>query len=142
MNKNLGLKLLAYSVLLAGLSTLVHYLAPLIARLILITGLVGGALCLFWGLRGMLGYRSKVGPILTLIPINYIMLSQTILSWVGGTQEVPGRQSAAAVITVLFATSFATLLLIVYAGVSFDVHTTKPVNNEETKSHTIEKKKS
>ena len=50
MNKSLGVKLVVYSVLLAGLSCVVHQLAPAIAQPTLITGLVGGVLCLIWGL--------------------------------------------------------------------------------------------
>ena len=42
MNKTMGLQLIVYGVLLAGLSYLVHRLAPTMARPTLITGLVGG----------------------------------------------------------------------------------------------------
>jgi len=81
MNKNIGLQLVVYSLLLAGLSYLVHHLAPTIARPTLITGLGGGALCVIWGLRAIAGSRGKALPVLTLIPINYVMLSQTVLTW-------------------------------------------------------------
>jgi hypothetical protein len=50
MNKTLGLLLVVYSLLLAGLSYLVYHLAPGAAQPTLITGPAGGALCLVWGL--------------------------------------------------------------------------------------------
>jgi hypothetical protein len=43
MNKTIGLLLVIYSLLLAGLSYLVHHLAAGAARPTLIAGLVGGA---------------------------------------------------------------------------------------------------
>ena len=116
MNKNLGFELIVYSLLLAGLSFFAHYLSPTIARLVLITGLVGGALCLVWGLRAVQGKRGKALPVLTLTPISFVMLSQTVLAWGGGTQEAPGRLTAAAVITLLLAFSLGMLMRIAYAG--------------------------
>jgi hypothetical protein len=136
MNKTIGLQLVVYSLLLAGLSYLAHHLAPPIARLALIAGLVGAALCIIWGLRAVLGKRGKALPILTLIPISFVMLSQTVISWSGGSQEVPGRQTAAAVITVLFALSIAMLMRIAYAGVVFDGQPASPTKDGGAKPQT------
>ena len=136
MNKNLGIQLIAYAVLLASLSCLTHHLAPTIARPTLITGLAGGALCLVWGVRAVLGRRGKALPILTLIPISYVMLSQTVLTWGGGTQEVPGRRAAALVITALLALSIGMLMRIAYAGVTLDGQPAKPTNPELAKPQT------
>lgn len=133
MNKNLGVELVIYSVLLAGLSCLVRYLSPAIAMPVLIAGIIGGALCLVWGLRAVRGNRSKVLPILTLVPINFVMLSQAILGWAGGSQEVPGRRPAAVVITILFALSIGILMLIAYAGVTFDEQPSNPGKEQPTK---------
>ncbi len=121
MNKTIGLQLIVYSVLLAGFSYFVHHLAPALARPTLITGLVGGVFCFVWGLRALNGSRGKALPILTLIPISYVMFSQTIITWAGGSQEVPGRQTAAAVITLLLALSIGMLVRIAHAGVLFDM---------------------
>jgi len=120
MNRTIGIQLVVYSLALAGLSYLVHRLAPTLALPTLIAGLAGGALCLAWGLWAVAGSRGKALPILTLVPINFVMLSQTVLSWGGGTQEIAGRQTAAVVITVLFVLSFGMLMRIAYAGAVFD----------------------
>jgi len=129
MNKTIGLQLVVYSLLLAGLSYLTHHLAPSVARLTLVAGLAGGALCLAWGLRAVRGSRGKALPLLTLIPISFVMLSQTVITWGGGTQEVPGRRTAAAVITLLLVLSIGMVMRIAYAGVVFDGQPASPTKD-------------
>ena len=120
MNKNIGLQMVVYSLLLAGFSYLTHHLAPALAKPTLIAGLVGGALCLVWGLRAVTGSRGKALPLLTLIPVNFVMVSQTVTSWWGRSEVMAGRQAAAAVITLLCLLSFGMLIRIAYAGEVFD----------------------
>ena len=120
MNKNIGLQLVVYSLLLAGFSYLTHHLAAALARPTLIAGLVGGALCLVWGLRAVTGSRGKALPLLTLIPVNFVMLSQTVTAWWAGSEGVEGRRAAASVITLLSVISFGMLMRIAYAGEVFD----------------------
>ncbi len=74
MNKTIGLQLVVYSLLLSGLSYLVHHAAPTLALPTLTTALAGGALCLVWGIRSIGDSRGKALPILTLIPVNFMML--------------------------------------------------------------------
>ena len=119
MNKTIGIQLIVYSLLLAGLSYFTHHTAPTLARPTLITGLAGGALCLIWGFRAMEGSRGKALPILTLIPVSFVLLSQTVTVWSGGSEAVAGRRIAAAVITLLLVLSIAMLMRIAYAGVVF-----------------------
>jgi len=115
MNKSIGFQLVVYSLLLAGLSYLTHHLAPTVARPTLVAGLAGSALCLLWGVRAVAGSRGKALPILTLIPICFVMLSQTVMNF--GGQEFPGQRSATPVIAILLALSMGMLLRIAYAGV-------------------------
>jgi hypothetical protein len=116
MNKSIGIQLIVYSLLLAGLSYLVHHLSPAWAQPTLITGLVGGSLCLVWGVRAAAGSRGKALPILTLIPVSFVMLSQTVIVWTGGSEAATGRGAAAVVITVLLALSLGMLMRIAYTG--------------------------
>jgi hypothetical protein len=139
MNKTLGLQLVVYSLLLAGLSYLTHRLAPALARPTLIAGLVGGALCLVWGLRAIAGSRGKTLPCLTLMPISFVMLSQAVLTWGGGSQEVPGRTLAAAVITVLVVLSVGMLMRIAYAGCELDVQAARRMQDGGDKTQTTGK---
>ena len=95
MNKTIGLLLVVYSLLLAGLSYLVYHLAPGGTQPTLIAGLVGGALCLVWGVRALAGSGGKALPLLTLIPVSFTLLPQTFMSWSagsGGVQAGRGRR--------------------------------------------------
>ena len=119
MNRTIGIQLAVYSLLLAGLSYLVHHLAPTIARPTLITGLAGGALCLAWAVRAVLGKRGKALPILTLIPICYVLLGQAIMVPTGQNLSLPGERTAVAVIGLLFFLSMGIVVRIAWAGVAF-----------------------
>jgi len=136
MNKHLGSELILYGLLLAGLSYLTHHLAPTIARPTLITGLVGGALCLVWGVRAVRGNRRKAYAILTLIPISYVLLSQAILTW-GGRSEGGSRTRLAPILMiVLLVFSIGMLVKIAYAGATFDGHPPGPTKEQPAKSQT------
>jgi len=121
MNKTVGLLLIVYSLLLAGLSYFVYQLAPGLTRPTLIGGLAGGALCLVWGVRGIGGGRGKALPVLTLIPVSFVLLSQTFTGWWGGSGGLQAGRTAAAIITLLLVLSVAMLVRIAWSGVVFDV---------------------
>jgi peptidoglycan/LPS O-acetylase OafA/YrhL len=127
MNKTIGLQLVVYSLLLAGLSYLTHHLAPTVARPTLVAGLAGGALCLLWGFRAIAGSSGKTLPILTLIPICFVMLSQTVMNW--GEHELPGGKSATAITAILLILSLGMLVRIAYAGVVFGGRLAIPSEN-------------
>jgi hypothetical protein len=120
MNKSLGSELMIYAVLLAGLGGLVHYLAPAIARPTLVTGLIGGALCLVWGLRAIWRRRGKALVILTLIPVSYVLLSQTVLTWSGRGEADLESRIVPILISIMFMISVAMLIMIAYAGAAVD----------------------
>ena len=69
-----------------------------------------------WGLLVVFGNRRKAFSVLTLIPVCYSLLAQTVMTWGARTPEVPGRQTVAAVITTMLLLSLAMLLRIIYAG--------------------------
>ena len=121
MNKTIGLLLVVFSLLLAGLSYLVYHLAPGVGRPTLITGLAGGALCLVWGVRALAGSGGKALPLLTLIPVNFALLPQTFMSWSGGSGGVQVGRTVAAVTTLLLVLSMAMLVRIAWSGMVFDV---------------------
>lgn len=129
MNKTIGIQLVVYSLLLAGLSYLAYHLAPTLARPTLIAGLSGGALCLVWGLRAVAGSRGKALPILTLVPVSFVLLSQTVMAWTGGSQEMSGQRTTAIVITALFVLSIGMLMRIAYAGAVFDGQPASPTKH-------------
>ncbi len=121
MNKTIGLLLVVYSLLLAGLSFLVHHLAPGAARPTLIVGWIGGALCLVWGVRALAGRGGKALPLLTLIPVCFVLLPQTFMSWSGGSAGLQAGRTVAAVTTLLLALSLGMLVRIAWSGMLFDL---------------------
>ncbi len=133
MNKTIGLLLVVYSPLLAGLSYLVYHLAPGGTRPTLIAGLVGGALCLVWGVRALVGSGGKTLPILTLIPVCFALLQQAFSSWSGGSGASQGRRTVAVVITLLLVLSLGMLLRIAWSGMVFDVPAGGPAKDGEAK---------
>ncbi|MEK7674341.1 MAG: hypothetical protein AAB676_00730 [Verrucomicrobiota bacterium] len=139
MNKTIGLQLAVYSLLLASLSYLTHHLAPALAQPTLIAGLAGGALCLVWSLRAVAGSRGKALPILTLIPVSFVLLSQTVMGWSGGSEGMQGRRTAAAVITLLVVLSIGMLMRIAYVGAVFDGQPASPTKDGGAKSQTTGK---
>ncbi len=126
MNKTIGLLLVVYSLLLAGLSYLVYYLAPGVARPTLIIGLVGSALCLVWGVRALSGIGGKALPLLTLIPVSFALLPQTFMSWSGGGWGLQAGKGTAALITLLLMLSLGMLVRIAWSGMVFDVRAANP----------------
>lgn len=135
MNKSIGLQLVIYSLLLAGLGNLPHRLVPDLAQTTLITGWVGGVFCLIWGVRALGGHGGKPLPILTLVLVNFFLLSQTVMSWWGGSEDTSGRRAAALLITFLLLLSMGMLLRIVYAGLPLDGRPDRAIGKPEAGSH-------
>jgi hypothetical protein len=136
MNKTIGLLLVVYSLLLAGLSYLVYHLAPGGTRPTLITGVVGGALCLVWGVRAVAGGGGKALPLLTLIPVCFVLLPQTFTSWSGGSGGIQAGRAVAVVTTLIFALSLGMLLRIAWSGMVFDVPAAGPTKEDGAKAAT------
>jgi hypothetical protein len=128
MNKNLGLQLVAYSLVLAGLSYLTYYLAPTMARPSLYVGVGGGGLCLVWGAWAVAGCRTKALAILTLIPVIIVLLSQVVSGWLAGPEAGPGRRTAAVVVTLISAISLGMLMRITTAGMESEGQPANPLN--------------
>jgi hypothetical protein len=118
MNKSIGVQLLVFGFILAGLSYLAYNLSPTFTRPTVVVGLGGGLLSLLWGVLALSGRRGKALPVLTLIVVGYILLGQAIQAW-GLNADVPGRHAAGVLLTLLCALTVAMLIRIAYAGVSF-----------------------
>jgi hypothetical protein len=131
MNKTVGLQLVAYSLLLAGLSSLAYELAPDLARATLVTGLLGGGLCLVWGVGAVLGKQGKAPSVLTLLPINFVMAAQTMLALGAGGRQVTPDRTVAAMTIVLVVLSALMLGRVGYAGLPLDGRAPSPTEDGE-----------
>ncbi len=74
---------------------------------------------MLWGIQTVRDRGRKLLVVGTLIPVTFVLLSQTVVVWMGRV-AVAGRTAAAVVITVLFLLSLAMLLRAAYAGVVFE----------------------
>lgn len=119
MDRLVGYHLIAGGLLLAGLGFLAHHFCPSQARTALVAGLVGGGLTVVWGLRALRPGARKAPAVLTLIPLSFVMLSQSVTFWMADA-TVPGHVPGAIVVTLLCLLSVALLLRVGYAGVVFD----------------------
>jgi hypothetical protein len=134
MNKSLGFELLSYSILLTGLSYIVHHTAPAMARPTLIAGMTGGALCLVWSLFAILGRGGKALPVLTLVPVCYVMLWQAVVAWLGRNAGGTENQLVPIPITVALVLTVAMLIKIIHAGVASDGRTSVSANEKPDKT--------
>ena len=83
MNSKMSAYVTVYGGLLVVLGLITHWIAPEIARITLITGSAGGALCVLWGIMGLLGHRCKAAEVLTLGVTGYVLLTQVVTNWMG-----------------------------------------------------------
>ncbi|MCL5098089.1 MAG: hypothetical protein M1608_11300, partial [Candidatus Omnitrophica bacterium] len=116
MKSILTIGLVVYGAIIAGLSLLTHYLAPETARTILVTGLAGGALCILWGVLGMLGRGGRPWAVLTLIVVSFMLLSQTVMSWLGASGDEPVNTVVKVLVTIMFLLSIGTVTILAHAG--------------------------
>jgi len=81
MSVDVALDLVLCGVLLAGLSLVARHLQPDLSSLTLFTGLVGGGLCVLWGVLGRRGTRCRGGAMVTLVTVACVLVCQAVQSW-------------------------------------------------------------
>lgn len=82
---------MAYGVVLAGLGLGIQSVAPELAKIQFLTGLIGGGLCVLWGLAALLGHQRRVGALLTLVTVALVVLSPTLRVWMDSSGTVAAR---------------------------------------------------
>ena len=95
------LDLVVCGLLLASLTFLAQRLQPSLLRWTLPAGLVGGGLCVLWGVLGRRGMRCRGGAMVTLVAMACVMVSQAIQSWDASAGAEPKGRMVAALMTVL-----------------------------------------
>lgn len=81
LNRKLALALIAYSLAAPLLGWLVQSWVPWMARATFLTGLMGGGLCLIWGVLAWLSKHVRGWAIFTLGVMAFIILSDTVTMW-------------------------------------------------------------
>ncbi len=93
--------LVLYGVLLIGLSITARHLQQAFPRLTFFTGLVGGGLCVLWGVLGRRGTRCRVAAMMTLAAVACVLARQTLQSWATSTEGGSKVRMVATTMTVL-----------------------------------------
>ncbi|MGC8990617.1 MAG: hypothetical protein ACP5MD_10870 [Verrucomicrobiia bacterium] len=118
MNKAVSIQLLCYSLLLVVLGLFANSLAAESTRPTLYAGVGGGVVCAGWAVWALAGKCGKILPVLTLVPVSFVLLSQMVNMWADEARKGPDYQRASIVITVLFAVSIAMLIRVAYSGLN------------------------
>lgn len=116
MNKAIGVQLIGFGAASIGLSCLLYFLARPLAMPTLIAGLAGGTLCIVAGIRAVQGVTQRTLPLLTLIPLTIVLVSQAVMTWGAGSPEIPARGSASALVCLLLGLSYLMLMRVMYVG--------------------------
>jgi hypothetical protein len=68
-------------VFLVAFSLVGQYLQPDFPRVTLVAGLIGGGLCVFWGVLAARRTRCRIGAMVTLALMACVMAVQAVQSW-------------------------------------------------------------
>jgi hypothetical protein len=82
MNVSLSVDLILYGAMLIGVGYFATRFPPEVGVVTTVTGFVGSILCLWWGILGLRGRRSRVGPIVTLLVLAVALLTLVIKQFV------------------------------------------------------------
>ena len=81
LNHKLAAALFLYAPLATSLGWLLHSWVPWMVGKSFHTGLIGGALCLFWALLAWLGHRVRPWAIVTQAVMGFLFLADTVEMW-------------------------------------------------------------
>ena len=108
--------LVLYGVLLIGLSLTAQHLQQAFPRLTFFTGLVGGGLCVLWGILGRRGTRCRVAAMMTLAAVACVLARQAVQSWATSTEGGSKVRMVATMMTVLVVLCVGVLANLVREG--------------------------
>jgi peptidoglycan/LPS O-acetylase OafA/YrhL len=119
MSTNISVSVVIYGIILVILSLVVRSMDPELARLGIITGIAGGAVCILLGILGWLGHRVRAWTILALIAVCYLLLSQVVISWgqPGGFRE---GLMLSVVLTLMFLASVGLVAYLAHFGSQYE----------------------
>ena len=102
--------IMAYGVVLAGLSLAIKTVVPEVAKIPFIVGLSGGGLCVLWGLAALIGHQRRVGALLTLVAVALVVLSPTLRVWMDASGTLAGRL----LLTLMLALTVAMIMYVMH----------------------------
>lgn len=82
----------------------------------MLVGLIGGACCALWAILGFLGRPSRGWAIATLAAVSFVLLSQTIMTWMNLDRIVAQGVWGGITITVMFFMSVTLVAFLAHSG--------------------------
>src|SRR5688572_5877952 len=101
MSKKMASIILAYGVALAVLSLFIQQIAPALAKVIFITSIAGGGLCVLWGIVAFAGHKRRAWAVLTMIVVAFVYLSQLVEAWMASTDATSVSLTGRLVLTFM-----------------------------------------
>lgn len=128
---------IGYGVALAGLAVVLQQVAPALAQITFIAGLVAGGLTVLWGVVAWSGYKRRSWAVLTLIALALVVLTQTVNAWATSATETPGRLAGALVLTLLMAMTVRMLMYLLHGERSPEFYRTGPARRNNSDSREV-----
>jgi len=110
----MGSIVVSYGILLAILAFVLQQIAPALAKVAFVTGLVAGGLCVLWGIMGLAGHKRRTWAVLTLIALAYVLVTQVVHAWSASASATPGKLAGALVLTVLMLMTVVMLMYLLH----------------------------
>jgi peptidoglycan/LPS O-acetylase OafA/YrhL len=126
MSKKMASIIMAYGGVLAALGFVVRSLAPELANIPFLIGLVGGGLCLLFGLVALIGLQRRVWTILTLVIIALTDLGQVVPAWMS-LSEKPGTLAGALLLTLMLLLTVGMLMYLLHGERTPEFYKREPV---------------
>jgi hypothetical protein len=99
---------------LAILSFAIHQVAPALAKVVFVTGIAGGGLCVVWGIVALAGHKRRAWAILTLIAITIVVLGQVVPAWLNIGGETTESLAGSLLLTFMLLLTMTVLIYLVH----------------------------
>jgi peptidoglycan/LPS O-acetylase OafA/YrhL len=117
---------MAYGVVLAAVGFILQRAAGTTTQITFITGLIGGGLCVFWGIVALAGHRRRAWAILTLMAAGFVVLSQTVTAWMASTGEPSAGPFGRLLLTLLLPLTVGLLMYLLHGERPPEIYETGP----------------
>lgn len=123
---------LGYGVVLAALVFVLRQVAPALAEVTFVAGLVAGGLSVLWGIVALAGHKRRAWAVLTDIALALVLLTQVVNAWMASASETPGKLAGALLLTVLMFITMGMLMYLLHGERSPEFYRTGPARRNNS----------
>jgi hypothetical protein len=114
MSKKMAVILFTYGIGLGAMGLVVQKLAPALEQVTLYAGLIGGGLCLLWGVAALAGFKGRAWAIVSTIAAALVLLSQAIHVWSVSAPEAGGSLSVRLLVTFMLVLTVGMVMFLLH----------------------------